>query len=76
MNQIIEITITAEVPDDKHDLVHEAIVATKAPAQAIADKLAELGLTNIQQTRRPIKRKARATPAPVVPTEATPPAEA
>jgi len=58
MNQIIEITITAEVPDDKHDLLHEAIVATKEATQGIANKLAELGLTNVQHTRRPIRKKA------------------
>lgn len=58
MNQIIEITITAEVPDGSHDLGHEAIVAAKEPAAALVTKLTELGLANIQQTRRMINRKA------------------
>lgn len=77
MNQIIEITITAEVPDGGHDLGHEAIVAAKEPAAALVTKLTELGLTNIQQTRRMIKRKAPKVveAAPVVPTDAAPVAE-
>lgn len=66
MNQIIEITITAEIPDGAHDLGHEAIVAAKEPAAALVTKLTELGLSNIQQTRRMIKRKAAKVAAPVV----------
>lgn len=66
MDQIIEITITAQVPDGANDLGHEAIVAAKEPAAAIVTKLTELGLTNIQQTRRMIKRKAPKVTAPVV----------
>jgi hypothetical protein len=66
MNQLIEVTITAEVPDGSHDLGHEAIVAAKEPAQALVTKLTELGLTNIKQTRRMIKRKAaKADTAPM-----------
>lgn len=77
MNQIIEITITAEVPDGSHDLGHEAIVATKESAQSIADKLTALGLANIQQTRRMIRRKApKVAIAPVVPADAAPVVEA
>lgn len=66
MNQIVEITITAEVPDGAHDLGHEAIVAAKEPAAALVTKLTELGLSNIQQTRRMIKRKAAKVASPVV----------
>lgn len=65
MNQIV-ITITAEVPDDAHDLGHEAIFVTKEPVQALVTKLTELGLTNVQPTRRMTKRKTPKVAAPVV----------
>lgn len=65
MNQIV-ITITAEVPDDAHDLGHEAIFVTKEPVQALVTKLTELGLTNVQQTRRMTKRMGPKVAAPVV----------
>lgn len=76
MNQIIEITITAEVPDGAHDLGHEAIVAAKEPAAALVTKLTELGLANVQQTRRIKRKAAKVEAAPVVPTDAAPVAEA
>jgi hypothetical protein len=72
MNQLIEITITAEVPDNAHDLGHEAIVAAKEPAAALVTKLTELGLTNIKQTRRMIKRKTARAVAPEVEAPAAP----
>ncbi len=57
MNHHIEITITADIPEDKDDAGHEAIVATKDGTHSIVEQLEKLGLTNVHQHRRLIKRK-------------------
>lgn len=69
MRQQVIIEITADVPEDHQDLGHEAVVATKAPAQAIIDALTALGLVNVRADRRigrirgPKAAKADTTPA-------------
>jgi hypothetical protein len=64
MSRHVEITVTADVPDGKEDLGHEAIVASKALAHELVETLHKLGLTDAKQERRIYTRKAK-HPAPV-----------
>jgi ferritin-like protein len=63
--RLFKIEITAEIPDDDHDIDAEAKVATKAPAHAIVEMLEKMGMTNCRQHRRTIRQKAEKAPAPV-----------
>lgn len=66
MKQTFILETTADVPDDQPDLVHEAVVGTKAQAQAIVDALTTMGLANVKQQRR-IGRVVGPRAAKVVP---------
>lgn len=59
MNHVVKIEITATIPGDQHDLGHEAIVATKAPAHGIVETLEAMGLTHVRQTRRVVREKVK-----------------
>lgn len=52
MSTHIEILVTATVPNDNTELGHDAMVASREPAQAIVDALAKLGLADARQRRR------------------------
>lgn len=57
MNHHVEIWITAEIPEDHEDAGHEAIVATKEGTHALVKQLEDMGMKNVKQTRRLIKRQ-------------------
>lgn len=56
MNKVIDIHITAAVPDDEPELAHEAVVATKAAVTALVARLHKMGLTEVTQSRRIMRR--------------------
>jgi hypothetical protein len=73
MKQTFELTITGDIPETDPDLGHDAVVATKAPAHAIAIELEALGLLHVRQIRRIVRKKdaaAKAAPLGIVPAAA------
>lgn len=69
--RVVEIYITAVVPEGEADKGHEAIYRTRDATAAIVAQLEEMGLADARQTRRLITSKqtlAKATepPKPVV----------
>ncbi|HEX3576582.1 MAG TPA: hypothetical protein VHU42_18440 [Rhodopila sp.] len=61
MKNWVQITIEAGIPEDKQDLGHEGVVASKAGAEAVVAALVALGLVEVTQTRRILKRKGPRT---------------
>ncbi len=45
----IEIHISASIPAGNEELGHEAVVAAKAPVNAVVDALTALGLTDVKK---------------------------
>lgn len=58
MKQVVEIVIRADVPEDNVELGHEGVVQTRPGVAAVVDTLTELGLLNVQATRRLAAKKA------------------
>lgn len=71
MAKHIEIHISASLPSDNDELGHEAVVAAKAPIQAVVDALAALGLDVTKKSglvdRRGPRTKADPTPVASAP---------
>lgn len=64
MKQTVDITITADVPDDADDdLGHEGVVQTKEAVAAVVAVLTKLGFRDVKASRRIYKRKAAADTA-------------
>lgn len=61
MTKHIEITVTADVPENQEELGHEAIVNTKDHVQTLTDALRAMGLTNAVGTRRIGWKRGRKT---------------
>lgn len=55
--RVVEIILTGVVPDDDADKGHEAVFLSRDPVQALARQLAEIGLLDVQHTRRLINSK-------------------
>lgn len=55
----IEITIVAPLPDDNHEIGHEAVVATKEAVLAVVEALDAMGIT-AKATRHIVNRKVKA----------------
>lgn len=73
--KLVEITVTAQLPDDNEELGHEAVVATKAVTHAVVAELEKLNLYHVRSHRRIVTKR---DPAPVetapAPASATAPA--
>jgi hypothetical protein len=65
--KLLHIEITAPIPDDNHEVGHEAIVAMKEPVDAVMAKLRELGLDPKQSKNLVVKRPAAKPAAAPIP---------
>lgn len=57
--KMIEVIITAYIPDGNDELGHDAIVATRGPAKTAVDILTKLGLQDVKQKRRLTVKRPR-----------------
>lgn len=58
--KIIHIEITATIPDDNHELGHEAIVAAREPVEHVLGTLKAMGLDPKQSRKLVVKRDPKA----------------
>lgn len=57
--KMIEVIITACIPVGNDELGHDAIVATRGPAETVVDILTKLGLQDVKQKRRLTVKRPR-----------------
>jgi hypothetical protein len=64
MAKHLEISITASIPDDKDELGHEAIIASRDGVNAVIDALNALGLIGVKRKSRLFVRHPKKATVP------------